>query len=265
MKRTKKSIENNRYQSSFASKVESSRTIFQTVFSGFFYTSLMLLMLIVVLWFFRQMNDPTKFTIRQIEFTTPTIHLNSNVLKKISLPFIKQNFFRVNIFALKKRLDALPWVYETTVLRSWPNGLAIRIKEQEAVARLPKNKLLNKQLEVFSVPPATVPTGLPEFNGPAGQLPVMWQNYRAIEAILNPIKLHVVYFELSERQSWRLRLDNGLKLILGRQDGLDHLRRFVDVYYQIMTPQNIGIIDSIDLRYSNGMSVHSQQGVLKNV
>lgn len=244
---------------SFAAEIGKSRSIFQTIFSGFFYTSLMMLTLITILWFFRQMSDTKKFMIHRIEFTAPLAHTDVHILRETSSSFLNQNFFTTDIFTLKRRLHQLPWIYAVTILRSWPNSLFIQIKEQEAIARLPGNQLLNKELEIFTVPAETVPQYLPEFRGPAGQLKVMWQNYQRIETILRPLGLHVVYFELSERQSWRLKLNNGLKIVLGHLDGFDRLSRFVGVYNQIITPQNLGMIDSIDLRYSNGMAVHSQQ------
>jgi cell division protein FtsQ len=248
-----------KYKGSFATEIGKTRSIFGTVFSGFFYTSLLTLTFIVILWFGRQINNTTKFSIHRIEFTTSPIHIDAATLRKMSLPFIQQNFFTANIFELKKHLKKLPWIHDVTILRAWPDGLSIRIKEQEAIARLPKNKLLNKELEIFTVPASTMPQYLPEFNGPAGQLRVMWQNYQTIEAILKPLGLHVVYFELSERQSWRLKLNNNLNLVLGRLDGFDRLKRLTGVYNQIITPQNIGMIDYIDLRYPNGMAIHSQQ------
>lgn len=242
----------------FATQIGKSRSIFYTIFSGFFYTSIMVLTFIILLWFCRQLNDTTTFAVHRIEFSSPLVHIDSNTLKKIRLPFMQQHFFTVNIFDLKQRISQLPWVYAVTVLRLWPNGLLVHIKEQEAIARLSNNKLLNKDIETFTVPAATVPQYLPEFKAPAGQLKVMWQNYQKIETILKPLGLHVVYFELSERQSWRLKLNNGLKITLGRSDGFDHLSRFVAVYNQIITPQNLGIIDYIDLRYPNGVAVHPQ-------
>lgn len=239
----------------FAAEVGRTRAIFYDIFAGIGYISLLIITFVVVLWFLRQMNDSKKFAIHQIEFINPLVHIDTGMVKKISLPFTEQNFFKVNIFELKRRLSRLPWVYQVTVLRTWPNSLSVRVKEQEPIARLPDNRLLNKHLEVFTVPVATLPSSLPEFKGPAGQLNIIWQNYLAVEKVLKPIGLHVVYFELSERQSWRLKLNNGLMLILGRSDGIDRLSRFVGVYHQILASHNLGTIDYIDLRYSTGMAV----------
>lgn len=242
---------------SFAVEIGAARAILQNILKGFFYASLMVLTFMVVLWFFREMNDPEKFLIQRIEFAHPPIHVRASTLQAMSLSFVGESFFSVNINALKERLGRLPWVAQVTVLRVWPNALSVSIKEQVAVARLQGNQLLNQKMKVFSVPASTIPKNLPEFKGSTGQLELMWQNYRAIEKLLQPIGLHVVYLELSSRQAWRLRLDNGLTLILGRLDGLDHLSRFVGVYNQVLSAQNLSAVDYIDLRYSNGMAVHA--------
>jgi cell division protein FtsQ len=250
--------EQRRFQK-FSGNVAHTRAIFSEILSGFFYVSLLIITLICMLWFFRQVNDSKKFVVHEVVFVSPLIHVDSNKLRKISLPFIGGSFFKTNIFELKKRLSHLPWVSQVTVLRIWPNGLSVCIKEQEAVAQLSEDSLLNKNLEIFTVPQESVPAYLPKFKGPAGQLQVMWQNYKAIERILRPIGLHVVYLEVSERQSWRLKLNNGLTLIIGRAEGLDHLSRFVGVYRQIVASHNLGSIDYIDLRYSNGMALSPPQ------
>lgn len=234
------------------------RTTIFNFLNSFFYTSLMIVTLIFLFWFFHQLNDPKKFMIHEIEFVNPSIHIDNNKLRKISLPFIGSNFFKINIFELKKQLSHLPWVYQVTVLRSWPSSLSIHIKEQEPIAQLSETKLLNKNLEIFTVPPSTIPNFLPQFKGSTGQLPTMWQNYQTIEKILQPVQLHVVYLEISERQSLRIRLNNGLLIILGRADGFDHLTRFVEVYRQILAFHPLETISYIDLRYSNGMALALQ-------
>jgi cell division protein FtsQ len=56
-----------------------------------------------------------------------------------------------------------------------------------------------------------------------------------------------------------MRLDNGLQLGLGRQHTARRLLRFVRVYPRALEPR-LEAIDSIDLRYTNGLAVRWRDG-----
>lgn len=261
-KKSTSSFRRERYKGKFAAEVVNTRHIIKTLCSSLFYTTLMIVLVLVMLWFCRQISDKQRFSIRHIEWVTPSVHISLETREKIISPWLDKNFFTANIVALKQRLNTLPWVHEVVVSRTWPDGLSVYLREQTPIARLTDNQLLNSEFEIFTVPYETLPKNLPQLRGPIGQLPIMWQNYQSISAILQPIGLSVAYLELSDRQILKLKLTNGLTLILDRLEGLDHLSRFVRVYHQLMTPQTIAMIDYIDLRYTNGMAVHAQTNTL---
>lgn len=54
--------------------------------------------------------------------------------------------------------------------------------------------------------------------------------------------------------SWRVRLENGIAIELGNADILMRLSDFVSIYPKIIG-DNAKDVDSIDLRYSNGVAV----------
>ena len=59
---------------------------------------------------------------------------------------------------------------------------------------------------------------------------------------------------LSERFSWQLWLDNGIRLNLGRKDKAKRVQRFIDVYPR-MEQRADAQVDTIDLRYDTGLAV----------
>ena len=59
---------------------------------------------------------------------------------------------------------------------------------------------------------------------------------------------------LSERFSWRLWLNNGVKLNLGRKDIGIRVQRFIDLYPEIKNSSDKEV-DSVDLRYDTGLAV----------
>ena len=59
---------------------------------------------------------------------------------------------------------------------------------------------------------------------------------------------------LSERFSWQLWLDSGVRLNLGRRDKAKRVQRFIDVYPRMEYPEKAQI-DAVDLRYDTGLAV----------
>ena len=72
--------------------------------------------------------------------------------------------------------------------------------------------------------------------------------------MLAPLGLNVTRLQLSERRAWRMTLNDGLELRLGR-DGVERrLQRFVEVYPGVLK-QQLARIAAVDLRYTNGFAV----------
>jgi cell division protein FtsQ len=78
--------------------------------------------------------------------------------------------------------------------------------------------------------------------------------YHLFRAALASTGLGIAELVLDERRSWRLTLDNNLRLRLGRRQVQARLGRFGRVYHSFIKPQ-LGRIESVDLRYTNGFSV----------
>ena len=82
----------------------------------------------------------------------------------------------------------------------------------------------------------------------------MSQRFNEMNNFLEKIGLKVVQIDVDQRRAWRIRLDNGLRLRLGRRRVLDRLKRFIAVYPVIVARQ-AGVIEQVDLRYTNGLAV----------
>ena len=70
---------------------------------------------------------------------------------------------------------------------------------------------------------------------------------------------------LSDRQAWTARLDNGLSLLIGRDEGVasnDRIARWVAVHPLIQARLNERA-EVIDLRYPNGFAIRAP-GVLEH-
>jgi len=71
---------------------------------------------------------------------------------------------------------------------------------------------------------------------------------------LRPVGLSIARLKLSGRHAWRLRVDTGTVVQLGVDDFDKRLRRFAKVYPKLKAKWK-SEIESVDLRYANGMAV----------
>src|SRR5450756_2096570 len=75
------------------------------------------------------------------------------------------NFFTVDIERLRQSLEKLPWVRNVSIRREFPQRLAVRLEEHQALARWNNNALVNRQGEIFA---ANIEQALPRFTGQDG-------------------------------------------------------------------------------------------------
>ena len=170
-------------------------------------------------------------------------------------------FFSVDLDAVRRAFEALPWVRKVEVRRLWPDRIEVAIEEHAALARWgsdarPK-RLVNTYGEVFEGELADA-TRLPQFAGPAGSAEELTRRYGAFRQALAPLGLEPRQVLLSPRYAWQIRLSNGLTLELGRdqlkEPVLERLSRFVAFYAQTLGGLDRRL-DYVDLRYPNGFAL----------
>jgi cell division protein FtsQ len=174
------------------------------------------------------------------------------------------NFFQVDVNEVQKSVLTLPWVYSVAVRKQWPNELKIYVVDQRPVALWNGEFLINQQGNVFQANIDRINHYLPSFFGPEGSEALALENYINISSLLDFQSLAIDELVLSERFSWLLTLDDGVTLNLGREERVERIQRFMDVYpiikAQLKVKKNAKkqlnqAVDYIDLRYDTGLAV----------
>jgi len=166
------------------------------------------------------------------------------------------NFFHVDVNQVQKRVLALPWVYSVSVRKKWPNELKIYVVDQTPVAYWNGDFLINHEGVAFQANIKRITHTLPSFYGPEGTENIALENYVNLSKQLEYSDLSIDELMLSERFSWKLTLDDGIALNLGRTDRVQRIQRFMEVYSQIKAHQKPEQqIDYVDLRYGTGLAV----------
>lgn len=217
------------------------------------------LLLGVVVWGGSLLLDPKTLPVTTVRVENELKHLERETVRRAVLPHVKEGFLRVNVEAIRKELEALPWVAKASVRRAWPDVLTIGLREQQAAARWEQGGLLNPKGERFAEKEMTTWKNLPLLQGPKQTEKILMSEYLTMQDALSPLGLHISRLSMDRRRAWSVRLDNGLHLRLGRNNSQKRLLRFVRVYTKVLQPR-VESIDSVDLRYTNGFAVRWREG-----
>ena len=195
-------------------------------------------------------RDPAHLPLRVLEIAGELRHLDRSEIAAAIGEAARGGFFTVDVDAVRSRAEALPWVRSARVRRVWPDRLRVEIEEQQAVARWGERALLNAAGERFMPPP--------RLEGPEALSERVMRRYVAMRRALAGIGRSVRSLTLTERRAWRLELDNGVLLNLGREDTERRMQRFVRVYPGLVAAAGTEM-QTVDMRYSNGFAVRWQE------
>lgn len=221
-----------------------------------FYLLSLILLFVLLFFVWENFNFTPKgaFQIKKIQVVSSFKHIDNNDLYSKLKRYTKVGFFEFNPDALSKKLLRSPWVKSVSVRRIWPDRIAIKIKEQVAVARWNDNYLLNYDGEIFAPDIGTFPSQLPSLYGSDSDAGDVLRSYFAINKLLKKSKYDISSMKVDRHNSFSLILDDGVRIFVGHKDILPRLKMFVKMYPQIMENSNKQI-DSLDLRYNDGISV----------
>lgn len=199
--------------------------------------------------------------IRQVIFAEELPHTRRHEIEQVLPATLKGNFFSVNLEAVRGALEKLPWVRNATVRRVWPARLEIGIEEHRAMARWGEghNELVNSYGEVFTAAASDEELAvMPQLAGPNGTAPEVLRRYAELVEALRPLGDKPVALTLSSRLAWQVRLSQGLRLDLGREQPKapigTRVQRFVEVYPEAVAQRNVTPA-VVDLRYPNGFAM----------
>ena len=207
------------------------------------------------------------FALQAIEVKTPVAHVTEAQIRLVAERQVRGTFFTVDLERVRGSLEKLPWVREARVERRWPDTLVVSLVEHTPLARWNDDALVNEAGDVFV---AAVNQRLPRLSGPEDSAAEVVAAYRRHQAALAPLDLSIEELRLSPRQTWRMRLDRGMRLALGREQTDARLARFVALYPRLFGAQPaaqhlaaappVAAPVTVDLRYPDGFAVRMPDG-----
>jgi cell division protein FtsQ len=202
------------------------------------------------------------FAIRAIHVEGEVARNSVSTIRANAAPKLAGNFFTTDLQRDKRAFESVPWVRQAIVRRIWPNRLAVRLEEHKPAAMWGSDsttdKLVNTFGEVFEANIGDVEDdSLPTLSGPEGSSVHMLAMLGRLKAAFGQMDAHIDSLSLSGRGSWRVELDTGAEVELGRgtdDEVLARTERFLATLTQV-TQRYQRPLEYADLRHNDGYAV----------
>ena len=179
-----------------------------------------------------------------------------------AMPHLAGNFFTMDLGRTRAAFEQVPWVRHAVVRRVWPDKLVVSLEEHQPVALWQgdenSDKMVNSHGEVFEANVGDVEDdSLPQFAGPEGTSAQVLDMYRRLQPMFATLDAEVTALRLSGRGSWKVDLDDGAEVELGRgtpDEVAERTQRFIRTLPQVLHKFNAPL-ESADLRHAEGYAV----------
>lgn len=179
-----------------------------------------------------------------------------------ALPHLAGNFFTMDLARTRAAFEQVPWVRRAVVRRVWPDKLVVALEEHQPVALWDgdenSDRMVNSHGEVFEANVGDVEDdSLPQFGGPEGTSMQVLDMYRRLRPVFVKMDADITALRLSGRGSWKVDLDDGATIELGRgtqDEVVDRTTRFVRTVPQLLDKFHAPL-ENADLRHAEGYAV----------
>ena len=223
------------------------------------FVAMLLVAAAALLWLARQ----PFFAIRAISVDGDVARNSVSTIRANAAPRLTGNFLTLDLGAVRRAFESVPWVRRAVVQRVWPNRLRVRLEEHRPVALwsggdAASEKLVNSFGEVFEANVGDVEDDdLPTLEGPDGTSAHMLAMFGRLGPAFAPLDSRVEMLTLSSRGSWQVTLDSGAIVEIGRgsdDDIVTRTGRFVATVHQV-TSRYQRPLEYADLRHTDGYAV----------
>ena len=203
------------------------------------------------------------FAIAAVQIEGDVERNSASTIRANAAPRLAGSFFSMDLAKARAAFESVPWVRHAVVRRVWPNRLGVRLEEHEpeALWAMPdgNDRLVNSFGEVFEANVGDVEDeGLPRLAGPEGSAAQMLAMLHRLEPVLERLDAgDIGALVLSGRGGWRVELDGGAAIELGRgseDEVLARAERFVRTVAQVTGRFHRPLV-SADLRHPDGYAV----------
>lgn len=174
-------------------------------------------------------------------------------------PLVTTGFFDADMQAIHEAVSGLTWVDTVTVKRVWPDAIDIKIREKKPYVRWGQQNLVTVHGEIITPKNIEQFQNLPILQGPELQQLKTLEIMKGVNTALADQSMKMAEFTINDRWAWKIKLTTGLEILLGRNEQLKKLQRFLKTL-EVLGQEQVEKIAIVDLRYPNGYAVSWKPG-----
>ena len=187
-------------------------------------------------------------------------YLSKDEVQAVLQPLVVTGFFDVDMQAIQAAVATLPWVDTVAVKRIWPDAIDIKVSERKPYARWGKSSLITGQGVIFTPKNVDQFQNMTVVTGPESQQVRVLEIMKGIKTALADQSMELAEFSVNDRWAWKIKLSTGLEILLGRNEQLKKLQRFLKTL-TVLKQEQVEQMAVVDLRYPNGYAVSWKPGV----
>lgn len=205
------------------------------------------------------------FSVSRIIVDGDTLHHNALTLQANVSGRISGQFFSSDLAQVRSVFESVPWVRRAVVRREFPNRLRVTLEEHRSTGFWGvegESRMVNSYGEVFDANPGDAESdGLARLIGGEGQSAVVLDMYRQLSSRLTSLDASIEQLELTAQSAWRMRLDSGAQIELGRGSQAEVIARFekfLATHQKVLAAYqraDLDRVESVDLRNGDGYAI----------
>ena len=200
------------------------------------------------------------FPLKRVVIREPLHYGDLHEVSEIIRNHQQRDLMHMDIAVLAEEMQQLDWIAKASVYKRWPDTVEMDLVERVPVVRWGEKAFLDADGAAFTIPDNDKLRHLFTVHGPDGYEKQVLGYYQLIAPWLSKQQIAIQELYLDQRLVWHARLENGLDVILGRDQLNERLKKLIVVNDKVIEPY-ARYIDGIDLRYHDGFSVRWKAGV----
>lgn len=155
---------------------------------------------------------------------------------------------------IREAVSELEWVHHANVRKGWPSGVDLEVHVEKVIAYWNDKGFINE--EGGSLYSNLIVGGdLPHLYGPVGSEQEVMDQYQQLSGMLSKYGHEIKVLRVTERGSWSIETEEGVEVLLGKEDLKARMKRFLVVSERLRMQGNSRKVDRMDARYINGVAV----------